>query len=191
MFSQAGLKAVTGSGSTNGSGSTPPSDASNSGSEDKGEARKILEICPQCATKYDKKEDVIVINPDAEKEAKMHVAMELRRAKAAISKKSKKRKAAEEAVHDTALAAPDAQKKAKYSPPPAPTMNPSLTATSRAVASSLAVEEAKRKAGMSDAVKSLYEPKFKDASKKETFMTRATFTRVSLISCILQCIFDG
>jgi hypothetical protein len=42
----------------------------------------------------------------------------------------------------------------------------------------LALEEAKRKAGMSDVVKSLYGSK--DApQRKETFMTRGTFTRVS------------
>ena len=49
------------------------------------------------------------------------------------------------------------------------------------MASSLAMEEAKRKANMSEAVRSLYESKNKGV--KETFMTRGTFTRVSLTVC--------
>ena len=48
--------------------------------------------------------------------------------------------------------------------------------SSKVIASELAMEEANRKAAMSDALKSLYgegKPK-----KKETFMTMGTFTRV-------------
>ena len=46
----------------------------------------------------------------------------------------------------------------------------------------LAEEEAKRKATMSDAVKSLYEPK---NNGKETFMTMGTFTRVRALFPVL------
>ena len=60
----------------------------------------------------------------------------------------------------------------------APSTNPSIAAASRGVTQELAKEEAKRKAGMSDAVKSLYGPK-DGSKKKETFMTMGTFTRVS------------
>ena len=60
----------------------------------------------------------------------------------------------------------------------APTTNPSIAAVSRAVAQELAKDEAKRKAAMSDTVKSLYGPK-NGSQKKETFMTMGTFTRVS------------
>ena len=56
-----------------------------------------------------------------------------------------------------------------------PHLNPTIAGASRAVVEELAKEEAKRKAKMSPALKSLYgdgKPK-----KKETFMTMGTFTR--------------
>lgn len=172
VFSQAGLKAVTGSAA---SGSTPPAEGTEKSSE------RQLEVCPQCATKYDKKADVLVLNPDSEKEEEMRATMELRRLNAP-SKKSKKRKAAEVAESTTSTAQPEAKKsKASLTP----SMNPTIAAASRAVVSSLVVEEAKRKAAMSDAVKSLYESKDKD--RKETFMTRATFTRVSYVPDLINC----
>lgn len=61
-----------------------------------------------------------------------------------------------------------------------PSTNPSIAAASRAVVSGLAMEEAKRKAGMSDAVKSLYSSE-DGPKRKETFMTMGTFTRVSTV----------
>jgi len=57
-----------------------------------------------------------------------------------------------------------------------PMMNPTISSVARKVTEQLAEEEAKRKAGMSDAVKSLYAPK-NGPKKKETFMTMGTFTR--------------
>ena len=54
---------------------------------------------------------------------------------------------------------------------------------SRAVQSSLAMEEAKRKAGMSDAVKSLYGDKNKKSN--QTWATMGTFTRVRNSNSIL------
>ncbi|KAF8880918.1 Rtf2 RING-finger-domain-containing protein [Gymnopilus junonius] len=53
--------------------------------------------------------------------------------------------------------------------------HPSIAGSSRAVVEELAREEAKRKAGMSDAVKSLYGDG--TSRRKETFMTMGTFTR--------------
>jgi len=61
-------------------------------------------------------------------------------------------------------------------PLPQPTMNPSIGTVARKVTEQLAEEEKKRKANMSDAVKSLYEPK-NGVKRKETFMTMGTFTR--------------
>lgn len=165
-MSQAGLKALGGT-----SGSTPPSDEA--------EKESQLEICPQCSTKYDKREDVRLLNPDPETEALMRVAMELRQEKSK-SKKSKKRKVAETTDNRGASPAAAEGQNVKLKKPKttsAPNVNPTIAAASRAVASSLAMEEAKRRTNMSDAVKSLYESKDKD--KKETFMTRGTFTRVS------------
>lgn len=168
VFSQSGLRAVAG---------TPPlredvgklekdtSNAEKSGAE--------LEMCPQCGAKYNKAEDIITLNPPLEEENKMFEALLKRRA--AEPKKGKKRKAA---AAETDASAEPAVKKKHVSPSPAPSINPNIATASRAVAQSLAQEEAKRKATMSDAVKSLYGSK--DAPKqKETFMTRGTFTRVS------------
>ena len=167
VFSQAGLRAVS---------STPPP-REESGILEKGEdvsTGKQLALCPQCATKYDKTADVIHLNPLQEEEATMREAMMLRRASEPV-KKGKKRKAA---VGPDALEPPS---KAKKHSSPAPSINSNIATASRAVAQSLAEEEAKRKAHMSDAVKSLYASK--DAPKrKETFMTMGTFTRVRVAS---------
>ncbi|KAH8111465.1 DUF602-domain-containing protein [Phellopilus nigrolimitatus] len=175
VLSHAGLKALAGS-----SGSaTPPSDGSDKDRETK-EKEKQLDLCPSCATKYDRRGDVRMLNPDAETEEAMYAAMEERRGRAKASKASKKRKAPPVAEASGSPPVEDvkdkkAAKKAKTASTPLPTLNPSIVAASRAVASSLAMEEAKRKANMSDAVKSLYESN----NVKETFMTRGTFTRVS------------
>ncbi|KLO17577.1 DUF602-domain-containing protein [Schizopora paradoxa] len=158
VLSQAGLKAVA---------TTPSKDS----------AEDQLELCPQCSTKFNRSEDVRMINPDPETEETMRIAMEIRREKAKAAKgsgKSKKRKADKETA-----AAEDGDeksaKKAKASTQPAPSINPSVATASRAVVSSLAAEEAKRKAQMSDAVRSLYESK--NPNQKESFMTGRTFNR--------------
>ena len=164
VFSQAGLKAV--------SGSTPPSKSpsADAASDSKDGA---LDLCPNCGAKYDRTSDVLTLNPSPELEETMHAAMEAKRLlePAKPKGKGKKRKAAEA----EAKAEPPAKK------PAAPATNPSVAAASRAVAQELAKEEARRKAGMSDAVKSLYGPK-DGAKKKETFMTMGTFTRVRCLS---------
>lgn len=107
------------------------------------------------------------MNPPPEEAEKLRAAMNRRRALEPPPKsKGKKRKAAAAEGEPTSKAA-------------RPTLNSNVSATSRAVAKGLAEEEAKRKANMSDAVKSLYAP---NADVKETFMTRGTFNRVSLIA---------
>jgi hypothetical protein len=172
VFSQAGLKAV--------SSSTPPSDkgkgkdkvAGGEGGPQPSDGQ--LDICPQCATKFDRSDDVRVLNPSREEEERMRSAMERRRA--VVKGKGKKRKAVPEGAEGEQ---PVGKKKSGPGTASPAMMGPSVVAaTSRAVASSLALEEAKRKAQMSDAVKSLYRPKDGKA-RKETFMTMGTFTRVS------------
>ncbi|KAH9065013.1 DUF602-domain-containing protein [Lactarius vividus] len=182
VFSQAGLKAV--------STGTPPSekgkdkdkdqdkDNDRPGSGEEGGAQ--LDVCPQCATKFDRLEDVRVLNPGAEEEERMRGTMERRRASAPANNrgKSKKRKNAGVVPEGPEAVQPPGKKKKSGSGPGSGTASPapSMGAASRAVASSLAMEEAKRKAQMSDAVKSLYRPKDGKA-RKETFMTMGTFTR--------------
>jgi hypothetical protein len=189
VFSQAGLKAV--------SSSTPPSEKGKEKAANGEEcAKSQLDVCPQCAVKFNRAEDVRMLNPGPEEEERMQGAMERRRAVAAAAAsgkgKGKKRKAV--------LAVPDGaegerpvgkKKSGSRSGSATPLVGPaSVAAASRAVASSLAMEEAKRKAHMSDAVKSLYKPK-DGKQRKETFMTMGTFTRVSLGQlCSLASVTD-
>jgi hypothetical protein len=156
-FSQAGLKTVAGSASPK------------EGEEQ--ENGKQLDMCPQCASKYDKSTDILLLNPSQEDEERMFAAMLLQRA-SEPTKKSKKRKADPSSGTDTP---PLKSKKTNGGVSSQPHTNPSISAASRAVVSSLAAEEAKRKAGMSDAVKSLYSKE--GEKRKETFMTMGTFTR--------------
>jgi len=79
-------------------------------------------------------------------------------------KKSKKRKAAAAAGADAAV-----------EPPAKKVATASIATASNSLRSTLALEEAKRKAGMTDAVRALYTGK--DTGRKETFMTMGTFTR--------------
>jgi ribosome-binding protein aMBF1 (putative translation factor) len=126
-----------------------------------------LEVCPQCAMKFSLADDIITINPSQEEEEVLRAKMERRRL-LEPPKKSKKRKNA---------VSPDDPDPPTKKQAVQPSLNPSIAAASRAVVSGLAMEEAKRKAGMSDAVKSLYASS--DGKKrKETFMTMGTFTRV-------------
>lgn len=143
VLSQAGLKALA----SPGNASTPPSDGQSE------ELTAHLELCPQCGTKYNRLMDVLTINPDRDTEDDMRTAMELRKKERSAKNKTKtkKRKVVDLDVDKEATEA----KKAK----PAPSLNPSIAAASRAVTVSLAAEEAKRKSGMSDAVRSLYESK--------------------------------
>ena len=99
----------------------------------------------------------------------MHANMMKRRAAEPTKTKGKKRKAVADAEQ------PSVKKKAT-----ANSSNASISSATRAVAASLAEEETKRKANMSDAVKSLYTSK-DGPKRKETFMTMGTFTRVRCI----------
>ncbi len=131
-----------------------------------------LDVCPQCAKKFSRTSDIIPLNPQPEEEERMREAMERKRL-SEPPKKSKKRKN---------VSPPNEAPASKK----APGMNPGIAAASRAVVSSLAMEEAKRKANMSEAVKSLYsegKPK-----RKETFTTMGTFTRVSVLFSIGICL---
>ena len=179
VFSQAGLKAV--------SSSTPPSEkgkekAANGEEGAQSPSDGQLDVCPQCAKKYNRAEDVRMLNPGPEEEERMRSAMERRRVAAAATAKGKgkKRKAVVAALDGAEAEQPPGKKKSGSR---SGTSTP-LGAASRAVASSLAMEEAKRKAHMSEAVKSLYKPKDGKA-RKETFMTMGTFTRVS-VSALLS-----
>lgn len=153
VFTQAALKTVSGA-------------QSKEQSENLDRAENELEVCPQCAVKFSPADDVITINPSQEEEEVMRAKMEHRRL-LEPPKKSKKRKN----VGSSEDPDPPTKKQA------IPSLNPSIAAASRAVVSGLALEEAKRKAGMSDAVKSLY-GSADGKKRKETFMTMGTFTRV-------------
>ena len=173
VFSQAGLKTLTESGT-----------ASPKEGEVEEANTKQLDVCPQCATKYDKSFDVLLLNPSPTDEEQMFAAMILRRA-SEPSKKSKKRKVVPSDPSSDTTVPPSKSKKPNNtkSNSSQPHTNPSISAASRAVVSSLAKEEAKRKAGMSEAVKSLYGTGEK---RKETFMTMGTFTRVSVLIELLR-----
>ena len=160
VFSQAGFKTVAASASQKGKEATGEG----------GDVETPLDLCPQCAKKYST-EDVILLNPSSEEEETLLFALQRKRLQEPTKKKSKKRK--NDSSPDEAE--PPSKKQAAV----LPGLNPSISGASRAVASQLAMEEAKRKSGMSAAVKSLYG----DGSKrKETFMTMGTFTRVCAIS---------
>lgn len=174
VFSQAGLRAVTSSPPPREDVDKPEKDGSENNGTAVPETSKAadLDLCPQCGAKYSRTDDVLILNPPPEEESKMFDAMLKRRA-AEPTKKGKKRKGAVK----TEAGAEPATKQKHSSASPAPSLNPSIAAASRAVVESLAIEETKRKATMSQAVKSLYGSKGNE--KKETFMTRGTFTRVS------------
>jgi len=156
VFSQAGLKMLIPSKEKGKEKET---------SDSRDSVEDVVELCPNCGTKYSK-DDVISLNPSSEEEEFLRFIMERRRTQEP-KKKSKKRKNDSPTVEGE-----PAKKKAV-----APIINAgAVTATSRAVASELEMEEQKRKANMSAAVKSLYG---NGTARKETFMTRDTFTRVS------------
>lgn len=170
VFSLSGLKAVIGAASPGNADGQLDTDAKGKEKAQDGDAKQ-LDMCPQCGAKFDRAADIVTLNPAPEEEEKMRAALERRRA-AEPKGKGKKRKAKAEAAGAEEKPAEKRKKQAS----PMPGTNPNVAAASRAVAQSLAEEEAKRKATMSDAVKSLYQPK--NSGKKETFMTMGTFTRV-------------
>jgi transcriptional regulator NrdR family protein len=167
VFSQAGLKTV--------SASSTPQDREN----DKGKAKAAttdpsdaeLELCPQCGKKYSQTEDVVLLNPSQDEEDAMREVMERKRLLEPVKKpKSSKKRKNDSPADDAAY---PVKKQAAVRP------SAKISAASQAVVSGLAMEEAKRKSEMSDAVKSLYG---NGTKRKETFMTMNTFTRVRLPS---------
>ncbi|KIK22903.1 hypothetical protein PISMIDRAFT_477484 [Pisolithus microcarpus 441] len=169
VFSQSGLKAVIGS-------TLPSKNPSNDG----GSAvdKEQPDVCPQCATEFSRYTDIFTINPSNEEEEHLRTMMEVRRSREPAKLKSKKRKAnAGDAVGgNSAVAKKKKHSTDTHSPSPALAINPAIAAASNGLASSLVAEEAKRKASMTDAVKSLYRSKY-DQPRKETFTTMGTFTR--------------
>ncbi len=156
VFSQAGLKMLI---------SSKEKGKEKETSDSRDSVGDVVELCPNCGTKYFK-DDVIALNPSSEEEEILRLIIERRRSQEP-KKKSKKRK------NDSPTAEGEPAKKKVV----APIINAgAVTSTSRAVASELEMEEQKRKANMSAAVKSLYG---NGTARKETFMTRDTFTRVS------------
>jgi hypothetical protein len=174
VFSHAGYKTLAGSTSTS-SGSSSPKEKETEEPQTKDSDQ--LDLCPQCATKYSKPNDVLFLNPSPEEEERMHERMEkLRLLEPTKKSKSKKRKNNPTTGGEDEVLEPPTKKVV-------PSTNPSIAAASRAVVSSLAMEEAKRKANMSEAVKSLYGDG--KAKREETFMTRGTFTRVSYLVSLM------
>jgi len=163
-FARAGLKsvAISNAKSRKENGSSPDGEAQAKDKEPTPE--ESFEVCPRCAKKFSPLEDIITLNPSSEEEENLRIIMDRRKAKEP-AKKSKKRKA--EAAGDE----PPTKKKETAKP----STNSNISAASKAVMNSLAEEEAKRKANMSEAVKSLYESS--GTQHKETFMTRGTFNR--------------
>lgn len=183
VFSAAGLRAVASPGADKGKAkATDDVPAADS-------AEGALDLCPQCGTKFATGTDAVALNPTPSEEERMRDAMLARRAAEPVKFKGKKRKAAADAAAAAAVGDAPSEKKAKKSAS-TPTTNPSIAASSRAVVAGLAMEEAKRKAGMSDAVKSLYTNK-DGPQRKETFMTMGTFTRVSVSRCFCRLDADG
>ncbi|KAJ7273413.1 DUF602-domain-containing protein [Mycena rebaudengoi] len=125
-----------------------------------GETEAAKDTCPQCAAKYTHPIDCIPINPGPEEEERLRDLLSAQRLLEPV-KKSKKRKAAADS---------EAEPPAKKAAPTA-----TIATASNSLRSTLALEEAKRKAGMTAAVRELYSGK--DNARKETFMTMGTFTR--------------
>lgn len=162
VFSQAGLKTV--SRADHGSPKEESKGDRNEGSPT--DLEKQYQLCPSCGAKYDKSQDVVTLNPSPEEEAIMYADMLKRRAAEPAKTKGRKRKAVADAEQ------PSTKKKATVN-----SSNGSISSATRAVTASLAEEETKRKANMSDTIKSLYTSK-DGPKRKETFMTMGTFTRV-------------
>lgn len=158
VFTQAGLRTVS---------IAQPKEKSESGADSGPE----LEICPQCAVKFSPADDIITLNPSEEEDEVLRAKMEQKRLLEPPKKGKKRKNGASPEESD-----PPAKKQAVQ-----PSLNPNIAAASRAVVSGLASEEAKRKATMSDAVKSLY-GNADGKKRKETFMTMGTFTRVRPVS---------
>ena len=158
VFSLAGLKAVTSTTSvTNGTA--------------KESAEREKSLCPQCGAKYDAAEDVFALNPDAQEEELM---ME-RLAVYLASTKGKNKKRKSEATEEQQKSAKQPRLERESS-----ATNPATAKRSLKVAESLAEEEKKRVANMSDAVRSIYESNSTKVPR-QNWISQGTFTRVSIL----------
>ncbi|KAG8876746.1 hypothetical protein FRB97_003960 [Tulasnella sp. 331] len=188
VFSAAGLKAISSPSTTTLRTVTPPpsSPTTESSKAPNSSTSLATEPCPQCAKPFSRSNDVRTLNPGPEEQELMRERMIMAAAEAKLAKQaSKKRKAGDNAVVDPSDPSSEAHVKRSKTvlsdattsvPILQPMMNPSISSVARKVTAELAEEEKKRKANMSSAVRSLYEPK--DGKKrKETFMTMGTFTR--------------
>lgn len=164
VFSKAGLKTMT---SSKEKGKEKEEEGSDSPPSESTE--DVVELCPNCGTKYSK-EDVVPLNPSLEEEEVLRFVMERKRTQEPLKKKSKSKKRKNESPTDEGEPVKKKQERST------PTIHSGMiSGTSRAVTSELEKEEVRRKANMSSAVKSLYGS---GSARKETFMTRGTFTRV-------------
>ena len=179
VFSLAGYKTMA---------DAPPSGGSPKDTEEEQEQEKreeqgdtTLDLCPQCQTKYSRTSNIITLNPSPQEEEKLRETMDRQRSLEPPKKKSKKRKTTstqddDEPPHTNKNR--NNNKKQRTEEPFSPPILQPTTSSSKTLASELAMEEAKRKATMTDALKSLYGEGM--PKKKETFMTMGTFTRVRL-----------
>lgn len=201
VFSEAGLKAVTKDAMSGGLPSPPPEDGAPTASDKDKAAASRVALSPTSGKPFNPTflgakstedmtpaegavvaqkalaSDLIYINPPASLQEDMRIAIALNQAEAKASKKGKKRKS-------TAAGEDEPSKKSRATEgaakPLAPTAEPSRAqALAKAVSKDLKdAEEQRKKAGMSAAVQSLY--KKKGEKEDDNYMTRGTFTRVSL-----------
>lgn len=146
-----------------------------------------LEVCPQCATKFSRSSDVTTLNPGPEEAEKLMERLLVKRAQDKKEKEAKKaangngKKRKKDANADEGSKPAKKEKTSSGAGAAVVNIHPSVAPS---VATSLALEEAKRKANMSAAVKSLYSDGRKKDDRKETFMTRGTFTRVRVLALL-------
>ncbi|KAF8645055.1 hypothetical protein AX16_008113 [Volvariella volvacea WC 439] len=163
VFSMAGLKEMN----------TMSSSTNNSDSREHSQ----VNACPQCGQQYSQSEDIIPLNPGDAEIAGLRASMERRRALEPTKKQKKRKNGASRGEDGEPPTKKQARgKESEEKGRPTPGVNPSISTVSKAVMSGLAIEEAKRKAGMSAAIQSLYH-RDETKKKKETFMTMGTFTR--------------
>jgi len=155
VFSLAGLKAVA---------STTP--IINGTVKESAEREKSL--CPQCGAKYDAAEDVFTLNPDSQEEELMMERLAVYLASTKGKTKKRKSEAAEEQQQPSA--------KRLHLERESSTTTPATAKRSLKLAESLAVEEKKRVANMTDAVRSIYEGKGPKGAR-QNWISQGTFTR--------------
>src|SRR5258708_38875945 len=121
VFSASGLRAFA----------APATDATTASHGE--ESKRTPTLCPQCSNPYEKKKDVLTINPSDEEEATMRATMETKRgAVKNQSGKGKKRKAGEmEKGNGESSNSGHDSKRQKTSMAPAPKTNAAVAAMAR------------------------------------------------------------